>query len=122
MKAIRVVAVGLFASAVIMSQISIEFFREWMTSAPVSSFILAMKALSPQMFSGTGMGATAVIVLTFASAGLGLLLSAVLYSPLDDFLAGLFRGRFVMSEGSTTQSGNSQASTSAARQPVRVAA
>lgn len=93
MKAIRVVAVGLFASALIMSQLSVDFFREWMSSTPINSFILAMKSLSPQAFSGTGMGATAVIVLAFASAGLGLFLSAVFYSPLDDFLSGLLRGR-----------------------------
>lgn len=104
MKAIRVVAVGLFAAAVIMSQLSIDFFREWMASAPINSFVLAMKAISPEAFSGTGMGATAVIVLAFASAGLGLFLSAVLYSPLDDILAGLLRGRFVVRSAEPTSS------------------
>ena len=95
MKIIRVIAVGLFASAIIMSQLSIEFFRQWSTSSFVNQFILAMKSLSPTLFAGTGMGATAVIVLTFASAGLGLMLSAVVYSPLDDFLASIMKGRFV---------------------------
>ena len=99
MKAIRVVAVGLFAAAVIMSQLSIDFFREWMSSAPINSFVLAMKAISPQAVAGTGMGATAVIVLALASVGLGLLASAVLYSPIDGVLAALFRSRSVARTG-----------------------
>lgn len=93
MKVIRVVAVGLFASAVIMSQLSIEFFREWMTSAPVNAFIQALGAIAPEASSRTGMGATAVIVLAFASAGLGFFLSALMYAPLDDLIAGLLRGQ-----------------------------
>ncbi|MDE2367518.1 MAG: hypothetical protein KGN16_00985 [Burkholderiales bacterium] len=114
MNAIRVVAVGLFAAAVIMSQLSIDFFREWMSSTQINSFILAMKSVSPHAFSGTGMGATAVIVLALASSGLGLFLSAVLCSPLDDFLAGLLRGRFIVRAGET-------ANNSATGTPVRVA-
>ena len=114
MKPIRVIAVGLFASAAIMSHLSVDFFREWMTSAPANSFILAMKSLAPQLASGTGMGATAVIVLTFASAGLGLLLSAVLYSPIDDMLAGLFMGRIVTS-ATMAQGGGVRASSTSAR-------
>ena len=95
MKVIRVVAVGLLAAAVIMSHLSIDFFREWMASAPINSFVLALKAISPQAVAGTGMGATAVIVLALASIGMGLLASAVLYSPIDDALAAIFRSRTV---------------------------
>lgn len=114
MKVIRVIAVGLFSSAVIMSHLSVDFFREWMTSAPANFFILPMKALAPQVVSGTGIETAAVIVLTFATAGVGLLQSALLYSPLDDFLVGLFRGRPVMSSGSVRGVGStgSGASTS----------
>ena len=60
------------------------------------------------------MGATAVIVLTFASAGLGLLLSAVLYSPLDDISAGVFMGRIVTS-ATMAQGGGVRASATSAR-------
>lgn len=103
-KAIRVIAVGLLAAAVIMSQLSIEFFRQWSSSTAVNAFVVAMKSLSPSLFDGTGMGATAVIVLTFASAGLGLLASDVLYSPMDDFLASMLKGRFVVSSQASTPS------------------
>jgi hypothetical protein len=95
MKVIRVVGVGLLASAWIMSQLSLDFFRAWMSASAVNSFILAMKSLSPPAFDGTGMGATAVIVLALTSLGLGLLASAVLYSPLDDVLASVLRSRSV---------------------------
>lgn len=77
-----------------MSQLSDDFFREWMASAPINSFVLALKAVSPEGPSlALGLGVTAVIVLAFACAGLGFFLSAVLYSPLDDFVADLLYGQ-----------------------------
>lgn len=120
MKAIRVIAVGLVGSAVVMSQLSIEFYRQWSNSTAVNAFILAMKSLSPSLFSGTGMGGTAVIILTFTSAGLGLLLSAVLYSPLDDLLAGVLKGRGVVSS-KAAQGGVPSSNTASMASDVRTA-
>jgi hypothetical protein len=91
-KAIRVVGVGLLVSALIMSQVSIGFFREWTESTALHAFVLALNSMAPGVVSGTGMGVTAVIVLTLASVGLGMLASAIFYSALEDMLIGLVRG------------------------------
>jgi hypothetical protein len=98
MKAIRVVAAGLLASAVLMSQLATPFFKSW-TSSSVNAFVNALNTLSPGILSVTGMGATAVIVLLLFSLGLGLFLSTTLYSPLDDYLVGWAQGR--VSNGSS---------------------
>jgi hypothetical protein len=90
MKTIRVLGVGVLLSAVVMSQLSVEFLQAWINASAINSFVLAIQSIAPGLAAGTGMGQIAVVTLTLASLGVGLFAAGFLYSPLDDALASGF--------------------------------
>ena len=91
MKAIRVIAVGMITAGFFMSHMSIHFFREWLDSANANTFIQGLRSIAPELMASTGMNSTGVIVLTFLCAGAGLMVSALLYGPIDDLICAMVR-------------------------------
>ena len=88
MKAIRVVAVGFLLASGVMLMCSQAFFSYWLTNESLSSWLMALHALSPNAASAVGFGALPVIIFVFISTGLGLLISSTVYSKFEDTLRG----------------------------------
>lgn len=95
-KAIRVIAVGLFASAVLMIHLSIRLFQNSEERTILHTLLQAMRQVDSNLFPGVGLGWIALIALTLASMGIGLLVAVLVYSPIHDFLSGLFSGRLLI--------------------------
>lgn len=108
MKSVRVVGVGLLLGAALMCSFGAEFFRWWMHDAASYVFITATSVLSPTTASAAGMQLVGGMAYAMLCLGVGLFVSAVVYSFLDDvvcwtlllparFVNGLFQfGREVM--------------------------
>jgi len=94
-KAIRVIAVGLFASAWVMIHLSIRLFQNSDDWTILHALLRAMRQVDPDLFPGIGLGSIALIALTLVSLSVGLLASVLIYSPIYDFFAWLIFGRLM---------------------------
>lgn len=91
MKALRVIAFGLFASAVVMIHLSTRLFQGVGDWTILHSLLRSMRAVDPNLFPGVAIGSIPIVALTLASLGIGLLASVLIYSPIHDLLADILK-------------------------------
>lgn len=84
MKLIRVVGVGLITAAVFMNALAIPFYRYWEEQSLFSRWVAAMLALSESTAASGGYGLIAPLIFGTVCVGAGLLLSATVYTIVDD--------------------------------------
>lgn len=92
MRTLRIVGVSFICAAVVMTLAAGEFFRFWTRSTAAHDFIAAVETVSPAMLGTTGMGLVGLVVLSVAALGVGLLLGALIYAPIDRELCRLVVG------------------------------
>jgi hypothetical protein len=95
MKAIRVVAVGIFTSGFLMVRFGADFFRRWLTTEPLEAFTSAVFGLMPGAAQSTGFGFIPVIAFALLCLGAGMFLSALFFTLIDD-MAVMFIDFFTM--------------------------
>ena len=89
MKSVRVVGVGLLLCAALMGSFGGEFFRWWMHDSASYVVLTAASVLSPTIASASGMQLVGGLTFAILCLGLGLLVSAVVYSTLEDIVFGI---------------------------------
>lgn len=91
MRTLRVIAFGLFASAVVMIHLSNGLFRNPDQGTILHSLLKSMRQIDPSLFPGVALGSIPIVALTLASLGIGLLASVLIYSPIHDLLADILK-------------------------------
>lgn len=86
MKAIRVASVGLLIGALLIYFFSVNFYT-WETKTSTSyAFLLALNAVSPSLVDVGGMKNIITIAFVVSCLGMGLFLSATLYSAIETII------------------------------------
>lgn len=86
MKTIRVVAVGLILSAAMLVSFGQDFFQLWLSSVPFHSWELAIATIAPQVANAAGFQTIGAATFILLCLGIGLLVSSIIYSTIDDWL------------------------------------
>lgn len=86
MKTIRVVAVGLILSAALLVSFSQDFFQLWLSSVSLHSWELAISAIAPQVANTSGFQAIGAATFILLCLGIGLFVSSIFYSNIDDWI------------------------------------
>ena len=87
MKSIRVVAVGMLIGAVLMSYFAVDFARWQMSESQNYLFMLTVGAISHRMSTALNLVSVAFYMLSCLS--IGLWISAVIYSKIEDTAIGI---------------------------------
>jgi len=86
MKAIRVASIGLLISAILIYFLSVHFYT-WETKYSTSyAFLSALNAVSPSVVDVGGMKNIITIAFVVSCLGLGMFLSATLYSVIETII------------------------------------
>ncbi|TXT28337.1 MAG: hypothetical protein FD131_3202 [Rhodocyclaceae bacterium] len=86
MKTIRVVAVGLILSAAMLVSFGQDFFQLWLSSVPLHSWEFAIAAIAPQVANTAGFQAIGAATFILLCLGIGLFVSSIFYSTIDDWV------------------------------------
>lgn len=82
-RGLRVVAVGLLIAAAIMLYTAQAFFQYWVSTVPFFSWALGIRALAPPVASTAGFDFVPAVIFLSLCFGIGLLLSAWIYAPIE---------------------------------------
>ncbi|KVP16938.1 hypothetical protein [Burkholderia ubonensis] len=92
MKSVRVVGVGFLLAGGLMILSGQEFFGWWMHNAALNAWITAINTLSPATAHVAGLPLVSPTAFAFLCLGVGMFISATVYSFLDDLAVSILFG------------------------------
>ncbi|KVP75094.1 hypothetical protein WJ96_04835 [Burkholderia ubonensis] len=106
MKSVRVVSVGFLLAGALMILSGQEFFGGWMRETALNAWILATSTILPTTAHVAGIPMVSPTAFAFICLGVGMFLSATVYSVLDDLVFSiLYGGPALLARGVTGLAG-----------------